>query len=334
MSYQELRFDGRVALITGAGNGMGRTHAKLLASRGAAVLVNELPRSIHFAEDVVREITEAGGKAMAVAGAVGVDDDAKRMVQAAINEFGRIDIVINNAGIPNVISDEIKTAPSDSFDRFVDIHVKGPMQLNRAAWPHFVRQQYGKILFVGSSAATGWLQTSATGFDPNYAIVKAAIFALGRQTAGEGLGDHIHANILMPAAFSKIVKDNIGDTDMGKWMEENLTAESVSNGILYFLHEDCNITGEALTVQGGRIGRVYFASTLGYYKDGLTPEDVRDNIGKIMGTVNERGQLADAFEITFPLEQRIINEIVDQKEMPTLEWIAKQSLTEVNKKLI
>ena len=323
-----LRFEKRVAIVTGAGSGLGRSHSLLLAERGAAILAVGRPSSFDAVRHLCREIASSGGQAIPMSGTVGDESDAEKMVARALESFGRVDIVINNAG--NARDQSLPSeAPGEPFERLFRAHVLGPMQLNRAAWPHMIRQHYGRILFTGSANATGWMKGRA-GYEIDYAAAKAALVGVLRQTAGEGSQYNIKANLVMPWAFTEGVKSRIGQSPLGSWMQDNLSASSVSAAVALLVHDECPVTGEMISAQGGRVARVFFAATRGYYNDSLTPEDVQRNWDTVCGSVDQNGLLQDAFEQTQPREQRFITEMIGIKSLPALSWIASQPLSEMN----
>lgn len=328
---KEIRFDNRVAIITGAGIGIGAAHARYLAARGATVVINELPTSIHRAEMVRDEILAAGGKAIAVAGKIGDNDAAISIVETTIENFGRIDIVIHNAGVPagRIMdgSELIPQAPAPGLDMYFDINVRGALQLNRAVWPHMVKQGYGRILFTSSAVGTGFWY-GPTGYELDYAVSKLAVFSLARQVAAAGKEHGIIANTLMPWAFSETVGNSGGgeETELIKFMRSTLQAEKVAKAIAPLLHENAPTTGEAFTAGGGRMARVFLAGTRGYFNADLSSEDVLDNWDQIVGTTDESGVLLDVFEQSQPREERLFFKTLELGETPNLKWISEQSV--------
>lgn len=326
---EELRFDDQVALVSGSGSGLGRSHAMMLAVRGAKVVLNELPETVERARLVQAEIHERGGHAVVAAGRVGIDSDARAMVQAALDAFGRIDILINNAGIPGTLKVLAPQAPTETFDRQFDVHVRGAMQLVRAAWPHMVEQHYGRILFTGSAVGTGWMR-GRNGYEVDYASAKASLFGVVRQLAGSGREHDIKVNMIMPWAYTRMVDDVYAGTELGVWMEANLRPEQVSAAALALVHRECPAAGEAITAEGGRVARVFLAATRGYFNPGLAPEDVVPHWPEIAGQVNDRGLLLDVFEQTQPREERVISATLREGGVPDLQWIADQPLKDTN----
>ncbi|WP_461171199.1 SDR family NAD(P)-dependent oxidoreductase [Arthrobacter sp. Z1-15] len=330
---KELRFDGRVAIVTGAGIGIGAAHARYLAARGTAVVVNELPFNLHRAEAVRDDIRAAGGTAIAVGARIGDDDAAASLVAAAIAEFGRIDILIHNAGVPagRIIdgSEQVANAPAAGMDLYFDINVRGSLQLNRAAWPHMVEQGYGRILFTSSAVGTGFWY-GPTGYELDYAVSKLAVFAAARQVAAAGKEHGIIANTLMPWAFTETVGASGGgeETELISFMRNTLQPEKVAIAIAPLLHEDAPTTGEAFTAGGGRMARVFLAGTLGYFNPDLTSEDVVDNWEQIMGTTDESGALVDVFEQSQPREERLFFKALELGQTPDLKWISEQPVKE------
>lgn len=279
----ELRFDGQVAVITGAGRNLGREYALLLASRGAKVVVNDIGVGISDTDgvadapatnpalDVVAEITAAGGHA--VLDASSITDPQAGMVQTAIDAFGRIDIVINNAGV-------VRQAPvpelSDEFCRaMTDTHMLGTMNVTRAAWPHMAAQGYGRIVNVSSGAGL-------IGF-PNmtmYGGVKLGVVGLSRALAVEGRSLGINVNVVAPQA-------SVRGSDFGpmKWtpaLAEWLSPEQISGLVAYLAHESCVTTGELFNVGGGLIARVVLAAAEGVTERPMSPEAVAAHWDEIM----------------------------------------------------
>ena len=279
----ELRFDGQVAVITGAGRNLGREYALLLASRGAKVVVNDIGVGISDTDgvadapvtnpalDVVAEITAAGGHA--VLDTSSITDPQAGMVQTAIDAFGRIDIVINNAGV-------VRQAPvpelSDEFCRaMTDTHMLGTMNVTRAAWSHMAAQGYGRIVNVSSGAGL-------IGF-PNmtmYGGVKLGVVGLSRALAVEGRSLGINVNVVAPQA-------SVRGSDFGpmKWtpaLAEWLSPEQISGLVAYLAHESCVTTGELFNVGGGLIARVVLAAAEGVTERPMSPEAVAAHWDEIM----------------------------------------------------
>ncbi|AKT43118.1 peroxisomal multifunctional enzyme type 2 [Chondromyces crocatus] len=239
----ELRFDGRVAIVTGAGGGLGRAHALLLASRGAKVIVNDLGGSMHgggknsaAADSVVEEIKAAGGEAAANYDSV---EEGGRIVQAALDHFGRIDIVINNAGILRDVSFHKMT--EEDWDLIYRVHVLGSFRVTHAAWPHLRDQGYGRIVMTASAAGIYGNFGQA-----NYSMAKLGLVGFANTLALEGKKRNVLVNTIAPLAGSRLT-----ETVLPKEIIDNLKPDYVSPLCAYLVHESCTDNGGLFEVGGG-----------------------------------------------------------------------------------
>jgi NAD(P)-dependent dehydrogenase (short-subunit alcohol dehydrogenase family) len=274
----ELRFDGKVALVTGAGNGIGREHALLLAARGCSVVVNDLGGSIDgsgegtdTAQDVVDEINAAGGHAVPDRNSVSDVDGAAAMVATAIDEFGHIDIVVNNAGI--LRDKTFLSQTPEFFDPVLDVHLKGSLHVTRAAWSHFRGQNSGKVVFTSSAAGLFGNFGQA-----NYASAKTGLIGLMNVLVHEGEKYGIKTNIISPVAETRMTSHVIGA------LAGRVDARLISPVMAYLVHEGCDVSGHIYSVGGGRVARVFVGLTRGWGRpelDELTVEDVRDHLSEI-----------------------------------------------------
>ena len=278
VTMSTLSFDGKVAVITGAGGGLGRQHALLLANRGALVVVNDLGGSVDgtgssssAAQKVVDEIKAAGGEAVANYDSVATVEGGESIVKTAIDTFGRIDIVINNAGI--LRDKSFHNMTSDLVDPVIDVHLKGAFNVTRPAWLHMREQGYGRI--VSTSSAAGIFGNFG---QTNYGAAKMGLVGFTRVLAVEGAKYNIKANAIAPLALTRMTEDIMGP------LGEKLAPELVSPITAWLAHEDCDVSGEVYSVGGGRVARVFIGETHGFYKDNHTVEDIRDNWANIRNT--------------------------------------------------
>ena len=286
----ELRFDDRVALVTGAGGGLGREHALLLASRGAAVMVNDLGSPTMGGQDhdpspaqaVVEEITAAGGVAIANSDSVASREGAESMVASALEEFGRLDILINNAGI--IRNRTFLNIGEYEFEPVLDVHVKGCFFVTRPAYEHMKTVGYGRIINTSSgSGLFGSFGQSA------YSAAKAAIYGFTRTLAIEGSRYGVHVNAIAPGALTRMTGDVLGDdgamAEMTGLSGEDLVYQmgphQVAPAVVYLAHESCSLNGETLSASGGRVGRAFMGVTKGIYEDDLTLETVAERIDEV-----------------------------------------------------
>ena len=249
----DFRFDGRVAVVTGAGRGLGRAYALLLAARGASVVVNDLGGSTTGAGsdarpafDVAAEIDAAGGTALADTHDISTPDGGEAVIDAAISGFGRIDIVVNNAGIMRWAG--LPKADAAALDAHLAVHVGGAFHTTRAAWPHLVAQGYGRIVMTTSTGVFGLPANLA------YATAKGGVIGMARSLATAGAEHGIKVNCIAPAA----------NTRMGDGGPAEMTPELVAPMVAYLAHGGCPVTGEIYAAGAGRFSRLFLASTDGY----------------------------------------------------------------------
>lgn len=268
-----LRFDGRVAVVTGAGNGLGRCYAMYLAAHGASVVVNDLGRdrrgegpTASVAQSVADEIVAGGGVALANTNSVTSPAGGAGIVADAIDAWGQIDIVVNNAGVtPN--GETIDQASREEWDRVVDVHLHGSVNVLRAAWPHMSAAGYGRIVNVSSSSALGMP------FVLTYGTAKAALVGLTRILAVEGEPSGIRVNAVMPTAATRMtdsdfapVYESMYQLRAGEFVER-FPPEAVAPGVALLCHESVPCSGETFSIGGGRMARVFTGVTQGAHAD-------------------------------------------------------------------
>jgi NAD(P)-dependent dehydrogenase (short-subunit alcohol dehydrogenase family) len=276
----ELRFDDRVAVITGGGRGLGRAYALLLAARGAKIVINDIGASMKGdgadagpAEEVVREIKAAGGEAVACTDSVATPAGGKAIIQKAIDAFGRIDILIHSAG--NVRRAPLKEMSYEDFELVLGVHLRGAFHVVREAFPLMCAQGYGRIVLT--SSINGLYGKSD---NVNYSISKAGMLGLSQTAAIEGATEGVKSNIIVPAAVTRM-SEGI-DTSQFPPMDPDMVAPAVA----WLAHESCSISGEMLAAMGGRVARAYLAESPGVYHPSWTPEQVAADIDAIRSTAD------------------------------------------------
>jgi NAD(P)-dependent dehydrogenase (short-subunit alcohol dehydrogenase family) len=242
MTESLIRFDEKVAIVTGAGRGLGREHALFLASRGAKVVVND--SSAEHATATVNDIVSAGGFAIASTQSVADPEATHSIVQTALSEFGALHIVLNNAGRGGPTG-TLEQTTDNQVATIISTHLVGSYNMSRAAWPHFRQQQYGRILMTSSSAAIGSLGM------PAYSMAKAGLIGLARSLALEGASANIKVNVLMPIGYTRSAALNPNE-DTRKWMEDNFAPQMCSPTAAWLVHDDVPCSGQIFTTGAGR----------------------------------------------------------------------------------
>jgi len=277
----DIRFDGRVAIITGAGGGLGKTYALELGRRGASVVVNDLGGSADgtgagsvMADEVVKQINEAGGKAVANYDSVATPEGGEAIVQTAIDNFGKVDIVINNAGI---LRDKtfVKLSPQE-LEIVIDVHLKGAFYVSQPAFRNMKENGYGRLLFTASAAGIfgNFGQT-------NYGAAKMGLVGLSNVLAQEGAKYNIKTNVIAPIAKTRLTEQLLGA------MADKLEPDCVTPLSVYLVSEAYEHTREIYDVGGGRYARIFIGMNEGWTKgagEPATVEEIAANIDQIRDT--------------------------------------------------
>jgi len=280
----ELSFNGRVAVVTGAGRGIGRAYALLLASRDASVVVNDLGGSIRGdgsdegpASEVVAEIEDRGGIAVADHHDVSTSAGGQALVDAALRRFGRLDVLINNAGIIRWAG--MPEVDEDNLDQHLSVHVGGSFHTTRAAWPTMVEQGYGRIVMTTSAGVFGLPHNLS------YATAKGAVIGMTRSLSTAGAAHGITINLIAPAAFTRMAgpADTDGQPDP---MATLMAPELVAPMVAFLAHEDCPVSGEIYAAGAGRFARIVLAQAEGWVDPSSSPsvEDVAAHWDEINDT--------------------------------------------------
>lgn len=275
-----IEFQDRVAIVTGAGGGLGKTYATLLASRGAAVVVNDLGGSVHgegkddnTADKVVAQIEAAGGTAVAEYSSVAEPEGGEAIVQKAIDTFGRVDILINNAGI--LRDRTLSNLEWDDLDAVLDVHLKGAFYVSRPAFNQMKEQEYGRIIMT--SSASGMFGNFGQG---NYGAAKAGVFGLMNVLKLEGAKYGIAVNAICPIAQTRMTAEILGE------MADQADPASVAPAVAYLVSEGCELSGEVWSIGAGSVSRIFTGLCPGYFKhpqeDGpISIEDVAEHVDDI-----------------------------------------------------
>ena len=272
----DVSFENRVVIVTGAGNGLGKAYALELGKRGAKVVVNDLGGAVDGsgsgnspADDVVNEIIENGGEAVANYDSVATEDGGESIVQTAVDSFGTVDAVINNAGI--LRDKSFANMTEEEFSLIIEVHLKGTYFVTQPAFKIMKENNYGRIVNVASPSGLfgNFGQT-------NYGAAKMGIVGLTNVLAIEGAKYNIKVNVIAPTAYTRMTEALLPE-DVGKLF----SAELVTPMVTYLASEACEPTHEIFGVAAGRFARIGIITHEGYVNTEATAEDIANNIEEI-----------------------------------------------------
>lgn len=289
-----MRFDGQVAVVTGAGRGLGRQYALALAARGARVVVNDLGGSVtgdgseeDAAASTVQEIARNGGEAVADTNTVATPHGGQAIVDTALHTWGRLDILVNNAG--TVRDSPFEEMTDELLSPLLDVHLKGAFFVTRPAWTVMREAGYGRV--VNTCSAAGLLGAPRMS---NYGAAKAGLLGLTRVLAAESADLDIKVNAVAPIAATRMLDYSmrsvaeLSDPAAAAAAEEvmrpfldRLGPAHVAPMVAFLAHNDCPVSGEIFTVGAGHVARFFIGRTKGFYSPALSVEDVRDHLGEI-----------------------------------------------------
>lgn len=284
-----ISFAGQVVVITGAGRGLGRAYARTFASRGAAVVVNDIGTDDggrSRAEQVVSEIVSAGGRAVSCPDDVTTANGGQRIVDAALKAFGAVDVVIHNAGFlrPGLFED----LSAQHISEVVNVHLLGAFHVVQPAWRHMKENGYGRVVLTSSSSTFGHQANS------NYAAAKAGVLGLVTALAGEGASFGIKVNAVLPYAVTDIAKDNplVGPDNAAirgalDALIPRRSHESVAPLVAFLASQECGVSGQAFSALAGRYARVFFGVADGWMS--ADPEPTPESIAEHMGEIGDTG---------------------------------------------
>ena len=253
----DLNFSDRVVVVTGAGGGLGRCHALEFARRGAHVVVNDVGAAVDgtgsagsAAQAVVDEITAAGGSAVANTDSVATEAGGQGIIGTAVEAFGKVDVLVNNAGILRDAA--FKNMTAEQVDAVIDVHLRGAFNVTRAAWPVLREQNYGRIIMTTSGSGL-----FGTFGQSNYGAAKTGLVGLMNVLAIEGQRNNILVNAISPIARTRMTENTMTE------LVKDLDPEDVTPVVVYLGHESCERTANIYRVGGKHVSRVFIAETAG-----------------------------------------------------------------------
>ncbi len=277
----QVSFENRTVIVTGAGNGLGKAYALDLGSRGAKVVVNDLGGAVDGsgsgstpADEVVNEIIANGGEAVANYDSVATKEGGASIVQTAIDNFGTVDAVVNNAGI--LRDKSFAKMEEEDLNAIIDVHLKGTFFVCQPAFIQMKEQGYGR--FVNVSSPSGLFGNFG---QLNYGAAKMGIVGLTNVLAIEGAKYNIKANVIAPNAATRMTEELFGE-DMSKL----LTVDNITPLVVYLASEQCEVTHEIFSAGGGRFARIGISTDVGYFNASAKAEDIFANIGEIRDLSN------------------------------------------------
>lgn len=279
----QLTFDGRVAVITGGGRGLGAAYARLLAAKGCKVVVNDLGAPIKgdesdtsVAQQLVDEIVAAGGEAVADTNSVATPEGAAAIVQTALDAWGKVDVMIHNAG--NVRYGTIRELSFEDFQSVVDVHLMGAFYMVKAVHPLMCDAGYGRIVLTSSIGGIYGNNRCV-----NYGISKSGMIGLSNVAALEGEAFDVKSNVIVPSAVTRMAEG----LDISQYPP--MDPELVAPAVAWLAHERCDVSGEMIAAIGGRIARCFIAETRGVYRPSWTIEEV----DHAMAMVHDKSAIQD-----------------------------------------
>lgn len=278
----KLSYEGRVVVVTGAGRGLGREYALAFAARGAAVVVNDIgttldgagPTDQRPADDVVAQIQQSGGRALAHHVSIATPQGAQGLIETSLKAFGQIDTVVNNAGVLNM--QPFDQVTPQGLERHLAVHVMGSFLVCKAAWPHMVQRGYGRIVNTISGGIFGLPGLT------EYGPAKGGVFAFTRSLALEAIEHGIRVNALAPQGSTRMLHASALDPALRERLDKLMKPELVAPGPLYLGHESCAINGETLAISGGKVCRIGLTYNDGFTDPALTPEMIRDRLSEVL----------------------------------------------------